>query len=129
MKSYFRRESGNCRICWSADAAADVGTSKKTNKASNNVAGTLCFGYGADGKKIITNNGGYDGIMIPGAIKTGGGLLPHSQCGTKAGLATGAAAANSDKTICCKLIKALFIYGKKNHCCRQILEIVIEANY
>ena len=29
----FRRESGNCRVCWSADAATDVGVSGDTNIA------------------------------------------------------------------------------------------------
>ena len=38
-----RRESGNCRICWSADASADFGTSLKTNKASNKMAGKNIF--------------------------------------------------------------------------------------
>ena len=102
LKNCFRRESGNCRICWSADAATDFGTAGKTTKATNKSTGTLCFGYGSDGKKIITDNGGYDGIMIPGAIKTDGTKLPDSQCGSKAGLATGPATANKEKTVCCK---------------------------
>ena len=28
---FYRRESGNCRICWSADAKEDVGVTGKTN--------------------------------------------------------------------------------------------------
>ena len=31
--SNYRRETGQCRICWSADAAADVGVSTDINKA------------------------------------------------------------------------------------------------
>ena len=31
---FSRRESGNCRICWSADAATDVGVSGKPMTAA-----------------------------------------------------------------------------------------------
>ena len=30
---HFRRETGNCKICWSADAATDIGVSGDTNIA------------------------------------------------------------------------------------------------
>ena len=34
ISPFFRRESGNCRVCWSADAANDVKVSGKTNIAA-----------------------------------------------------------------------------------------------
>ena len=46
---------------------------------------------------------GYDCLMIPGAIKTDGTIIPDSQCGNAGGLATaGGANANVQKTVCSK---------------------------
>merc|ERR1712011_16679 len=66
--SHSRRESGNCRVCWSADAKIDFGVSKDTNAAAGQVKGEECCAYGVDGKGI-DDKGGYDCVMIPGAVK------------------------------------------------------------
>jgi len=98
-----RRESGNCRICWSADAVTDTGVSGKTNAAAGIVLGTKCCNYGADGAKITTVMAGYDCIMIPGAVSTGSALKPDKICGSKMGLVTATtAAATTNKTVCSK---------------------------
>ena len=96
-----RREAGNCRICWSADADTDFQTTGKTNK-NNALKGEICCAYHTDGKGP-TKDHGYDCVIIPGAIKTDGSIINSSQCGDGNGLATGhSAAANQDKTVCCK---------------------------
>lgn len=90
-----------CRICWYAAAAADFATSGMTGAANakNQVKGSLCCAYGADGMQA---SGPYDCIMIPGAQKADdGNAVPVSQCGGSGGLATGSAAAMAGKTICC----------------------------
>lgn len=108
-----RREAGNCKICWSADAKADVGVSGKTNVAKGFNKGTMCCAYGADGKKIATV--GYDCIIIPGALKAADSVVkPPKQCGTKAGLGT--ADANADSvTVCSKTLPFRIIFQSDNY--------------
>ena len=97
----FRRESGNCRVCWSADAKIDFGVSKDVNIAAGTVKGEECCAYGVDGKGI-DNKGGYDCVMIPGAVKADDNTaVPQSVCGTQAGLVTAVGAAS--KTICSRV--------------------------
>ena len=98
-----RREAGNCRICWSADADTDFQISGKTNKNDNGLSGQVCCNYGATGKAPSTNDHGYDCLVIPGAEKTGGDIINSSQCGNGPGLATANnAPAMQDKTVCSK---------------------------
>ena len=52
----------------------------------------------ADGK--IAAIGGYDCIILPGAVNTASAAKPDKICGTMAGLFT--AADMTGKTICCK---------------------------
>merc|ERR1711936_369655 len=104
-----RREAGNCQVCWSADAATDVGVSGKV-AAMGAVLGTMCCNYGTDGKKIATH--GYDCVMIPGASDGNGVAKPPKICGTDAGLVT-AAGANS-KTICSKSQPFRIIFRSDN---------------
>ena len=40
-----RRERGNCRVCYSADAAADFGTSAKSDKVTNKSDVSPCFTF------------------------------------------------------------------------------------
>ena len=62
----------------------------------------MCCNYGADGKKIIATKGGYDCIMIPGALKaTDSALKSPKICGSKMGLIT--ATGTTSATVCCKL--------------------------
>lgn len=93
----FRREAGNCRICYSADAVGDVNLGGKGTKIVTK--GDLgCCGYGADGMK---STGAYDCILIPGAeAKDNGAMAPDCQAGGLKGLGvvTGATAA----TVCSK---------------------------
>jgi len=93
-----RRESGNCRVCWSADAANDVKVSGKTNIAAGVILGTMCCQYGTDGNKIAT--AGYDCLQIPGAAKAAAPstAVAPKLCGTKMGLVTAAGVAQV--TIC-----------------------------
>ena len=46
--------------------------------------------------------------MIPGAIKTDGTPVGHSQCGTKGGLATAGGTSAAKKTVCCKYLFASY---------------------
>jgi len=89
-----RREQGNCQICWSADAVADVSLGGKQTKGV--VKDSSCCGYGTDGKK---STGGYDCLMIPGASQSGTPKKP-SQCGGRGGLVT--ASGTTGKTVCSK---------------------------
>ena len=91
-----RRESGNCQICYSAAADADVSLGGKITKGV--IADKSCCGYGTDGKK---STGGYDCLMIPGAEKATGTPVPPTNCGGMKGLVTVAAGMTST-TICCK---------------------------
>ena len=43
-KSIFRREAGNCRVCWSADAKTDVGVSQSKTAMVNNVPVNVAVG-------------------------------------------------------------------------------------
>jgi len=105
-----RRESGNCRVCWSADAKIDFGVSKDTNAAAGQVKGEECCAYGDDGKGI-DNKGGYDCVMIPGAVKADDNtVVPQSICGTKAGLVT-AAGDNGSKTICSRVAPFRLVFS------------------
>ena len=62
----------------------------------------MCCNYGADGKKIIATKGGYDCIMIPGALKASDSALKSPKiCGSKMGLIT--ATGTTSATVCCKL--------------------------
>jgi len=97
----FRRETGNCQICWSADAVGDVEVSGGTGAAKGVVKGTLCCNYGADGNKIVTASGGYDCIMIPGA-SLAGAIKPDKICGNNMGIIT--AAGVTSATLCCKFV-------------------------
>jgi len=86
-----RRESGNCAICWSADAATDVQLSGMA-AAMGDVEDNVCCGYGVAGVRAATK--AYDCLMIPGATKAAlDGPLPVSQCGHDVGLQTKAASA------------------------------------
>ncbi len=60
--------------------------------------GTACCAYGTDGK--ATDEGGYDCLMIPGAINAASALKPASQCGHGKGLVT--AKSGNSATICSK---------------------------
>jgi len=101
-----RRESGMCRICWSADAVADVGVTGKTT-GFGVILGKSCCGFGDDGKAALTGlKGGGDCIIIPGAEDTANPAVPKADkiCGTMNGLVTAAVTSASDaansKTIC-----------------------------
>jgi len=92
-----RREAGNCRICWSADAKTDVGVSGDTNIAGAKVKGEACCAYDVDGKAAVAK--AYDCIMIPGAVKAADDAVkPQSICGTKAGLVS--ATGDTSVTLC-----------------------------
>jgi len=95
-----RRETGNCKICWSADAATDIGVSGDTNIAKGVVLGTKCCNYGADGLKIATTKGGYDCVIIPGAMNAASALKPPKICGSMMGLIT--ATGTISVTVCSK---------------------------
>lgn len=92
-----RRERGNCKICWSADAAADV---KVSGKGASALPISSCCGYGSKATKTT----GADCIIIPGATSTKGGVAPISQCGGSKGVytATSKGAVGTTKTICSK---------------------------
>ena len=61
---------------------------------------SLCCGYGTDGMKTTA---GYDCIMIPGASKATGTMVPPAQCGGFQGLVTAKASKQtSSKTVCSK---------------------------
>ena len=95
-----RRETGMCRVCWSADAATDVDLGTDTNIAAGFVKGELCCAYDVDGKGL-DNKGPYDCLMIPGARKASDSAVkPASICGNKAGLVS--ASGSTSVTLCCK---------------------------
>jgi len=103
-----RRETGNCQICWSADAVGDVEVSGGTGAAKGVVKGTLCCNYGADGNKIVTASGGYDCIMIPGA-SLAGAIKPDKICGNNMGIIT--AAGVTSATLCSKAYPFRIIFN------------------
>jgi len=93
-----RRESGNCRICWGADAAADVMLSGKI-EAMAAAKDSACCAYGVAGVRAQTE--AYDCLMIPGAsIATNGKAAIVSQCGQGKGLIT--ADDGASVTVCSK---------------------------
>lgn len=83
-----RRETGNCRICWSADVATDFSVSGKVTAAgAGGTLGTACCGWNADGKPAGTKDG-YDCLMIPGAVTPASVVKSPKICGSQAGLVT-----------------------------------------
>jgi len=109
-----RRETGNCKVCWSADAAADVGVSAFVNAAKGIILGTMCCNYGEDGIKIIATKGGYDCIMIPGALKaTDSALKSPKICGSKMGLIT--ATGVTSATVCSKSYPFRIIFNSDSY--------------
>jgi len=92
----FRREQGNCQICYSAAAATDVhlsGTGAKVTTIDSS-----CCDYGITGKKVI---GGGDCIILPGAAKkTGTAIKGVCQAGGQKGLAT--VGGTTAATVCSK---------------------------
>ena len=63
--------------------------------------GTKCCNYGADGNKIATTKGGYDCVIIPGALKaTDSALKSPKICGSMMGLIS--ATGTISVTLCCK---------------------------
>merc|ERR1711971_919022 len=100
-----RRESGNCQVCWSANAVTDVGVSGNPMTKAGVVLGTMCCNYGTAGLAIAIV--GYDCLMIPGASKPADGKpAPPKICGTEIGLVSAAQAAidiaGNQVTICSK---------------------------
>eukprot|EP00096_Caligus_rogercresseyi_P007893 TRINITY_DN26032_c0_g1_i1.p1 TRINITY_DN26032_c0_g1~~TRINITY_DN26032_c0_g1_i1.p1 ORF type:complete len:403 (+),score=38.83 TRINITY_DN26032_c0_g1_i1:23-1210(+) len=76
-----RRERGMCRICWAATGEKDFQLSGK--EAKGFTKGSVCCGYGEDGKKTS----GYDCVIIPGAEKkTGKVVNSNAICGRSVGL-------------------------------------------
>lgn len=109
-----RRESGKCRVCWSADAATDVGVSGDVNIAKGVILGTKCCNYGADGKKISTTKGGYDCILIPGAVKASDSAIKSPKiCGSQMGLIT--ATGTTSVTVCSKTYPFRIIFKSDNY--------------
>jgi len=91
----FRREQGNCRVCFSA-IAADVVISGKGTKGLLS-SGNQCCGYGEDGMKTL---GVYDCLIIPGAEKAAAPFVKvvgAAQCGGAKGIVD---AAETAATVC-----------------------------
>lgn len=94
----FRREQGNCRICFSADADTDVVLAGGMGAKGKLSSAIECCGYGADGMK---DTAAYDCLIIPGAEKAASPyvkVVGAAQCGRSKGLATGIDAAKA--TVC-----------------------------
>ena len=96
-----RQESGKCRACYTAAAAADV----QVNGAEGRAKGYTqkCCNYSAMGKGTY----GYDCLSIPNAEKTAAGMkMPNNRvCGMDVGLVQEDnvdAADKINKTICSK---------------------------
>ena len=89
----FRREQGNCQICFSAATLTDVQLGGKNTKG---IIGTPCCGYGTKGTKTT----GSDCIQIPNLTLAPGTVKPSMMCGGKGGLVT--ATGTTSKTVCCK---------------------------
>ena len=95
----FRKERGNCRICWYATDIFDFMVSDNINKGNVNSG---CCGYGIAG--IIDS--GFDCVMIQsgsagmGAAVSGKILGANEFCGRR--LASIQQADTNNKTICCK---------------------------
>jgi hypothetical protein len=97
-----RRETGNCKICWSADANTDVSVSGKVTAAGfGQTIGTFCCGWQADGQNDGTKDG-YDCLMIPGALKASDSAVKSPKvCGSQAGLVTVKSAVKAASTTLC----------------------------
>jgi len=94
----FRREQGNCQICYSAPAATDVHLSGSGAKGVT--LPSSCCDYGITGKKVI---GGGDCIIIPGAEKktsTKNSAIAVCQAGGQKGLVT--VTGTTAATVCSK---------------------------
>jgi len=80
----FRREQGNCQICYSAPAATDM--SLGGSGAKGVTIDSSCCQYGIDGAQTV---GGGDCLLLPGAEKKGGTAV-KAQCmgGGQKGLVT-----------------------------------------
>jgi hypothetical protein len=102
-----RRETGNCQVCWSADAVSDVEVSGIQSTPKGVVLGTKCCNYGADGKKIVTASGGYDCILVPGATLAGA-IKPNKMCGNNMGIIT--QAGETSATLCSKALPFRIIF-------------------
>jgi len=102
-----RRETGNCQVCWSADAAADVEVSGIQSTPKGAILGTKCCNYGADGKQIVASKGGYDCILIPGA-SLAGAIKPNKICGNNMGIIT--ATGTTSATLCSKALPFRIIF-------------------
>ena len=88
----FRRERGNCKICW---YAGDSDFNISGINTSNGIINTCC-GYGTNGKKPNK-----DCVVIPSASSPAGALINGGKgfCGNK--LVT--AAGGTSGSVCCKL--------------------------
>lgn len=98
-KIHFRREQGNCAICYYAASDTDIQLSGKANSVAK-TKDSLCCAYGTNGMK---STGPYDCIVIPGAVKdtkTTSYLKAVKQCGRSKGIVS--ADAGDAKTVCCK---------------------------
>lgn len=93
----FRREAGNCKICYSADVTIDVQLGGKNLKGV--IKASSCCAYGSKGVAV---HGPYDCIMIPGAEKATANVAMVNDCmaGGMKGLVT--ATDGTTKTICSK---------------------------
>ena len=98
-----RQESGKCRACYAAAAAADV----QVNGAEGRAKGYTqkCCNYSAMGKGTY----GYDCLSIPNAEKATAGMKMNNRvCGSNVGLPLAdneALTADGKQTICSKLPK------------------------
>jgi len=102
-----RRETGNCQVCWSADAVTDVEVSGIQSTPKGVVLGTKCCNYGADGKAIVTGSGGYDCILFPGA-SLADAIKPNKICGNNMGVII--AAGETSATLCSKSLPFRVIF-------------------
>jgi len=102
-----RRETGNCQVCWSADAVSDVEVSGIQSTPKGVILGTKCCNYGADGKAIVTASGGYDCILFPGA-SLAGAIKPNKVCGNNMGVNIAAAVIGA--TVCSKSLPFRVIF-------------------
>jgi len=99
----FRRELGYCRICWNADTITDVSLSGKGTKVvTKRASGMLaCGSYGIKG--TAGELGGYDAVLIPGALKTDNTPIKAGcQAGGSQGLVS--ATGTTQKTVCSKSV-------------------------
>ena len=96
----FRRESGQCRMCYSLEAKTDFQVSMVGATATK----SMCCGYGSKGM----DTSGYDCLVIPDAMKstitTMAGKFSEF-CGSSATFSTVLGGEFATKTVCCKLEK------------------------